>query len=130
MKWAKVGILLLIIPVLGAVVYFMIGQRQTTIFVDKITKVKVTDTTLVHSNYSLEELLDSLPINPNTIQILIDKSEYSLAVKSGQQTIKSYPVVFGGNPVDDKRKAGDQCTPEGTFQMVDKYPHHSWNKFI
>ena len=24
-----------------------------------------------------------------------------------------YPIVPGGNPVDDKRMQGDQCAPEG-----------------
>ena len=25
---------------------------------------------------------------------------------------------------------GDQCTPEGIFKVLSKYPHKSWSKFI
>jgi murein L,D-transpeptidase YafK len=44
--------------------------------------------------------------------------------------IKQYPVVLGGNPVDDKLLQGDLCTPEGNFLIHAKYPHKSWEKFI
>jgi len=83
-------------------------------------------------NYSmkLEVLLDSLNITGDPIYITIDKSEYKLSVMSDTHTIKEYPVVLGGNPVDDKLKEGDQCTPEGRFKVISKYPHRSWDKFI
>ncbi len=64
------------------------------------------------------------------INILIDKSDYRLYVYAADTIIKSYPVVLGGNPIDDKLQQGDQCTPEGSFKMRDKYPHKSWTKFI
>ena len=85
-----------------------------------------------YQNYSrnLDDLIDSLGIDPNSIEVHIDKSDYKLSLVSGDIIIKAYPVVFGGNPVDDKRMEGDQCTPEGTFGMVSKYPHRSWSKFI
>jgi len=44
--------------------------------------------------------------------------------------LKQYPIVLGGNPVDDKLRQGDQCTPEGEFLVRAKYPHRSWDKFI
>lgn len=49
---------------------------------------------------------------------------------AGGEVLKSYPVVFGSNPVDDKRMQGDRCTPEGNFSVRDLYPHKKWNKFI
>ena len=85
-----------------------------------------------HLNYShsLEDLLDSLEIAPSSISVHIDKSEYTLSILASGDTIKQYPVVFGGNPVDDKRREGDGCTPEGEFGIITKYPHKSWSKFI
>ena len=85
-----------------------------------------------YKNYEadLPRLIDSLQIDKHSIELLIDKSDYKLTLRSGDLVIKEYPVVFGGNPVDDKRMEGDQCTPEGTFYMVSKYPHRSWSKFI
>ena len=44
--------------------------------------------------------------------------------------LKSYRMVLGTNPKDDKRMKGDRCTPEGAFHIVSKYPHKSWHKFI
>ena len=79
---------------------------------------------------SLEKLIDSLAINEGSIHILIDKSEYKLFIFSDTTIIKEYPVVFGGNPTSDKLMEGDQCTPEGVFYMVSKYPHKEWSKFI
>ena len=80
--------------------------------------------------FSLAKLIDSLNIQESNISILIDKSDYKLSIQSDTNIIKEYPVVFGGNPTDDKLKQGDQCTPEGIFYMVSKYPHKSWSKFI
>ncbi len=83
-------------------------------------------------NYSrpLSDLLDSLSITGSGIHIRIDKSNYLLSVMADSLVIKQYPVVFGGNPVDDKLRQGDNCTPEGRFRVRSKYPHRSWDKFI
>lgn len=86
----------------------------------------------VLKNYSLnlEGLLDSLAIPEDRIHIAVDKSEYILSIMADTLVIKQYPVVFGSNPVDDKLRQGDQCTPEGRFKVRTKYPHRSWDKFI
>jgi len=83
-------------------------------------------------NYKIPliKLVDSLAIQESNISILIDKSDYKLSILSDTNIIKEYPIVFGGNPTDDKLMQGDQCTPEGIFHMVSKYPHKSWSKFI
>lgn len=85
---------------------------------------------LTNYNTPLDKLLDSLNIQESTLKIIIDKSDYKLTVKSNSSIIKDYPVVFGGNPIDDKLMQGDNCTPEGTFYTNSKYPHKSWSKFI
>ncbi|MEM6721044.1 MAG: L,D-transpeptidase [Bacteroidota bacterium] len=74
----------------------------------------------------LEKILPSgTPIN-----ILIDKSDYTLAIMAADTLVKKYDVVFGGNPVDDKEKEGDKRTPEGEFGVRNFYPHKKWSKFI
>jgi murein L,D-transpeptidase YafK len=78
----------------------------------------------------LKSLLDSLRIDSKTIKIVIVKSKYELSVWAGSLKLKTYPVVFGLNPVDDKLMQGDKCTPEGLFKIKSKYPHASWSKFI
>lgn len=79
-----------------------------------------------NDNLTLAQLI---PEN-TTIDILIDKSDYELTVLVADTVVKKYPVVFGGNPIDDKQKEGDKRTPEGNFNVRDKYPHKKWSKFI
>lgn len=85
---------------------------------------------LVNYSLPLEELLDSLDLEPSRIYLFVDKSDFILSVMADTIVIKQYPVVLGGNPVDDKFRQGDLCTPEGTFLIQAKYPHKSWEKFI
>jgi len=88
------------------------------------------DSVIIKSQKPLKFLLDSLKINSQTLSFLILKSKYEMSVWHGSMKIKTYPVVFGTNPVDDKLKEGDRCTPEGKFKIRSKYPHASWSKFI
>ena len=84
-----------------------------------------------HLNYdlSLTNILGS-NVDKNQISILIEKSKYRLTVYFERKPVKSYPVVFGNNPVDDKLKEGDLRTPEGIFKIKDLYLHPSWSKFL
>jgi L,D-transpeptidase catalytic domain len=64
------------------------------------------------------------------ISILIEKSEYRLTIFYKLQPIKSYPVVFGGNPKGQKLHEGDQKTPEGIYHIRSFYDHPNWSKFL
>lgn len=83
-------------------------------------------------NYTiaLADLFDSLSVPSEGIHIAIDKTDYILSIVSDTIILKQYPVVFGRNPVDDKLRQGDGCTPQGRFRVHTKYPHRSWDKFI
>lgn len=84
----------------------------------------------VNKDKPLKHIIDSLNINTDSIKVLIIKSDYELSLWFGNTKLKNYPVVLGFNPIDDKRREGDGCTPEGFFKIKDKYPHKSWSKFI
>ena len=85
---------------------------------------------LVNYSLPLDGLLDSLNIEPGILYLHVDKSDFILSVMADTMIVKQYPVVLGGNPVDDKIRQGDMCTPEGKFLVKAKYPHKSWDKFI
>ena len=85
---------------------------------------------LINESWSLAYLIDSLQVKQYNISIHIDKSDYVLSVMNKEEVLKSYSIVLGTNPNDDKRMQGDRCTPEGTFHIISKYPHKSWRKFI
>lgn len=70
----------------------------------------------------------SLPVSP--VKIVIDKSDYELHVYDAKGWYATYPVVFGNNPLADKKMEGDKLTPEGTYRIVAKRPHQKWSRFL
>lgn len=87
-------------------------------------------TTTAEGPSDLKLHIDSLGIDRTTLEIQIDKSDRTLAITHKDTVIKTYRMVLGHNPVDDKRMEGDMSTPEGTFKVRDHYPHKRWSKFI
>lgn len=83
-----------------------------------------------HPDRPLDSLLKEYGLQHTDLYFYIDKSDLTLQVRADTVVIKTYPVVLGGNPVDDKRREGDQCTPEGEFQLRNLYPHAKWSKFL
>ena len=83
-----------------------------------------------NSNQSIEQKISACHLDKRDIYIYISKLSHTLTLKIGTVTLKEYSCVFGGNPVDDKKYEGDQCTPEGVFHVRSKYPHADWEKFI
>jgi murein L,D-transpeptidase YafK len=79
----------------------------------------------------LATLIKNQQVDSAGIFVFIQKDSLQLSLLSSDSTfIKSYPVVLGGNPVDDKLMQGDQCTPEGTFFVRAAYPHEKWDFFV
>ena len=87
------------------------------------------ETELGEESQALQNLLPQ-DFAKDDITLLIEKSEHRLTVYHKLTPIKSYAVVFGGEPVGDKRFEGDQKTPEGILRVKDLYPHPDWSKFI
>lgn len=69
--------------------------------------------------------LDSKP----TI-LVVRKLPRKLVVYRGLTPLKTYPIVLGANPKNDKMYQGDLCTPEGVYRVVTKFDHPRWDKFI
>ena len=111
---------LLFILLAGGIVFFI--QKESG---------RYNLTHLVYPPKNLQQPALAALIPPGApIKVQIDKGDYTLQIFTSDTLVKTYPVVFGGNPVDDKLRQGDQCTPEGVFKMRAKYPHKSWSKFI
>jgi murein L,D-transpeptidase YafK len=93
-------------------------------------EAKKTFGNLKNYGIKLSRLVDSLKINKADLSILITKSKYTLSIMKDNIIIKTYPVVLGFNPKDDKLKEGDGCTPEGKFKIKEMNPHKKWSRFI
>ena len=64
------------------------------------------------------------------IVIYVSKLKHILQVKRGDTVLEAYKCVLGGDPINDKKFEGDQCTPEGVFHIISKVPHRSWDVFM
>jgi murein L,D-transpeptidase YafK len=62
--------------------------------------------------------------------LLIRKQSRQLTCYRGLTPLKTYPVVLGNDPVNDKLCQGDTCTPEGVYNIRAKFPHSRWDSFI
>ncbi len=77
----------------------------------------------------LDQLIPK-PIYNNHFSILIQKSSYTLFLKYEGRVVKSYPCVFGPDPIQDKLRQGDNRTPEGNFTISEIREHFIWGYFL
>ncbi len=96
---------------------------------EKNVKLVASHSNLLNYQLTITKIITE-PIDKSLSTILIEKSQYRLTIYYQNKAVKSYPVVFGSNPVGNKLREGDMKTPEGTFKVRDLYPHSSWSKFI
>jgi murein L,D-transpeptidase YafK len=62
--------------------------------------------------------------------IVVHKLARKLTLYRGLTPIKTYKIVLGNDPYNDKIRQGDACTPEGVYRVLCKYPHKKWTYFI
>lgn len=89
----------------------------------------VTETKAVKS-YRITKSKKTNALPSGQLRIVVDKSDYELHVYDSKGWYATYPVVFGNDPLMDKKMEGDKCTPEGTFKIVGKRPHEKWSRFM
>ncbi len=84
----------------------------------------------LNKDKAIANLINLKKLDKKAIKLVVEKSKYKLIVYYQKKPIKSYAIVLGGNPKDDKLRQGDQRTPEGIFRVKDLYYHSEWSKFI
>ncbi len=67
---------------------------------------------------------------PKPTVIVVHKLSRKLTFYQGITPLKTYPVVLGNDPYNDKLCQGDTCTPEGVYHVRAKYPHSKWDYFM
>jgi murein L,D-transpeptidase YafK len=100
--------------------------------VEEIEEVEEIDPEFIADREVVREVLanESTWGDRNPTVLVVRKQTRKMSVFKGMKPIKSYPVVLGHNPRNDKLVQGDRCTPEGVYRVVTKYPHAKWSKFI
>jgi murein L,D-transpeptidase YafK len=90
-------------------------------------------TNLTPEQKYIESLLTKNGYNGNGAKptvIVVHKLSRKLTFYQGLTPLKTYPVVLGNDPYNDKLCQGDTCTPEGVYRVRAKYPHSKWDAFI
>jgi len=65
--------------------------------------------------------------NPHVVVL---KSKRRLHLFDGPTLVRTYPTALGPDPVGDKRRAGDGCTPEGVFRICTKRHDSRHHRFL
>jgi murein L,D-transpeptidase YafK len=84
----------------------------------------------LNKDKAIADLINLKKLDKKAIKLVVEKSKYKLTVNYQNKPIKSYAIVLGGNPKDDKVRQGDRRTPEGIFRVKELYYHSEWSKFI
>lgn len=122
--------IILILLAVGAVLFTLIKPKQV-VYKAKYSYKPVAKQRPKELLNSKKKLSDLLPVlDKQKVSILIEKSAYKLTVIYEGKQLKSYAVVLGSDPVNDKQQEGDGRTPEGNFKVKMAYPHRAWSKFI
>lgn len=88
------------------------------------------ETPTLVASYKVSKARKTTASPSGPVRIVIDKSDYELHVYDSKGWYATYPVVFGADPMKDKKVEGDRLTPEGTFRIVAKKPHAKWSRFM
>ena len=62
--------------------------------------------------------------------LVVYKARREMELYDGEKLVKTYRIALGLNPVDDKRKEGDGCTPEGEFYLCTKNDRSKFHLFL
>jgi murein L,D-transpeptidase YafK len=111
-----------------------LGKPDTAVTLDKpLPEYELQQTQLTPEQQYIKHLLTKKGYNckyDKPTVIVVHKLSRKLTCYRGLTPLKTYPVVLGNDPYNDKLCQGDTCTPEGVYRVRAKYPHPRWDLFI
>lgn len=63
-------------------------------------------------------------------RVLVKKSIRQMYLLSGDTIVRRFHIALGANPMGDKRRRGDERTPEGVYTLDFKNPNSDFYKSI
>lgn len=109
------------------------GKPETATLETPLSDYEQQPTTLTPEQRYIAQVLAKKGYDTNRDKptiIVVHKLSRKLVFYRGLTPIKTYPVVLGNDPYNDKLCQGDACTPEGVYGVRAKYPHPRWDCFI
>ncbi len=91
---------------------------------------RVTETRIIRPFVNLNAPINPDTLNNDSLMVIINKSRFLLDVYYRKRKIRSYKVVFGPKPQENKLMKGDRRTPEGWYKVQEKHISGRYNKFI
>jgi murein L,D-transpeptidase YafK len=91
---------------------------------------RVTETRIIRPFVNLNAPINPDTLNNDSLMVIINKSRFVLDVYYRKRKIRSYKVVFGPKPQENKVMKGDRRTPEGWYKVQEKHISGRYNKFI
>jgi murein L,D-transpeptidase YafK len=110
-----------------------LGKPETATLDVPLAEYQQQQTELTPEQQYIAQVLTEQGYNVNRDKptvIVIHKLSRKLTCYRGLTPLKTYPVVLGNDPRNDKLCQGDTCTPEGVYRVRAKYPHPKWDSFI
>ena len=80
---------------------------------------KYSDENLARYNKWVEQTIKESE-QQKSFAIIINKADYKLLLIKDGKFHSQYNIELGFNPIDDKHKEGDGCTPEGLYEVIAK----------
>jgi murein L,D-transpeptidase YafK len=129
------GCILLIVPLLVAAGCAGAPEKpEATVALDQpLPMYEPQQTNLTPEQKYLADLLAKNGYNGHGAKptvIVVHKLSRKLTFYQGLTPLKTYSVVLGNDPRNDKLCQGDTCTPEGVYHIRAKYPHARWDYFM
>ncbi len=81
------------------------------------TRIEVSGSRLLTGREGMEEIIVWSKVH-GAYAMVVDKSIYTLLVYKNGVLHSRYPVELGPDPVSVKERQGDECTPEGLYQIT------------
>ena len=109
-----------------------LGKPETATLDAPLPEYQQQQTELTPEQRYIAQVLTEKGYNGNRDKptvIVVHKLSRKLTCYRGLTPIKTYPVVLGNDPCNDKLCQGDTCTPEGVYRVRAKYPHPKWDSF-
>lgn len=132
-KWGCVWLVLPLLLAVAAGCGGGPGMPQTAALDRPLPEYEPQQTNLTPEQKYLADLLAKNGLNGNGAKptvIVVHKLSRKLTFYHGLTPLKTYSVVLGNDPLNDKLCQGDTCTPEGVYRVRAKYPHSKWDYFI
>ena len=91
---------------------------------------RITETQMVVPPLNLHAPINPDTLNQDSLVLVVNKSRFAVYLMYRRKTIRYYKAVFGPKPQENKKMAGDRCTPEGWFKIQSKNASSKYDKFM